>query len=135
MCRYCNFQKIGGEAVDPLYSQEITCDWYFEDDNDYCKHGAAYIVEYGYVEDHLCHEHMDLVKNEFRDALRRAGHTGSIRSPYKFLQIKEGDDKCEHFGSNYKRCGKPASFARFVEATQFFCPEHSRKAGYLAAEG
>ena len=135
MCKYCKFQKIGGEAVDPLYSQEITCDWFYEKSENYCEAAAGYIVEYGYVEDHLCEEHMDSVKNEFREALRRAGHSGKIRSPYKFLQIKDGDDPCEAFTPDYKRCGKMAAFARFVEATQFFCPEHARKAGYLAAEG
>ena len=131
MCEYCSKSET---TVEKLTSEEqFPCEWISEEFGPgACAEVAAYSVSDWFVEDHLCETHKRATEKEMQeeglgDFLESAG----FRAEFEIRPIQQEED-CEYMdptAMDWKRCGKKASYAKYILDTSLYCAEHAAEAG------
>ncbi len=157
MCHYCEQDEIWGEPLEPdeADEEEYQCEWLDETDADdgddedeeeeeedleqrRCLNRAVHAVQQRYVDEHLCAEHADAVKQDLSEGLGDLLAEAGLEDECEFLSIPLGSDACEYVhpldmlrpAAEVTECGRPATRAKRVVTTTFLCTPHAVETGY-----
>lgn len=129
MCEYCSKSET---TVEKLASDEqFPCEWISgESGPGACAEQAVYSVSDWFVEEHLCETHKLATEKEMDEGLGDFMEGVGFNSQFEIRPIKE-DETCDCIvpvATDWKPCGRKATYAKYILDTSLLCAEHAAAA-------
>ena len=129
MCEYCSKSETTVEKLDS--DEQFPCEWISEESGPgACAEQAAYSVSDWFVEEHLCETHKLATEKEMDEGLSEFMESVGFSSQFEIRPINQ-DETCDCIvpvTTDWKPCGKKATYAKYILDTSLLCAEHAAAA-------
>jgi hypothetical protein len=129
MCEYCSKSEITVEKLDG--DEQFPCEWISEEcGSGACSEQAVYSVSDWFVEEHLCETHKLSTEKERDEGLLDFMESAGFNSQFEIRPINQ-NETCGCVmpaGTDWKPCGKKATYAKYILDTSLLCAKHAAAA-------